>query len=94
MEIFENVIFQPRLPLAMNSIRLSKKSMQLMLDGSPVTTFMKLSPLTIFQNFVELSQMQFMILNAEFLIDLDKRSKLQKLSQVLLTLELLGQTAL
>ena len=57
LEIFENVIFQPRLPLAMNSIRLSKKSMQLMLDGSPVTTFMKLSPLTIFQNFVELSQM-------------------------------------
>ena len=62
--------------------------------GLLVKTFMKPPPLKILQNSVELSQMQFTILNVDFPIDLDKRWKSLKISQQLLTPELLGQTAL
>ena len=65
-----------------------------MLDGLQVKTFMKPPPLKIFQNYVELSQMQFTILNVDFQIDLAKISKSSKISQQHLTLEQLGQTAL
>ena len=65
-----------------------------MLVGLLVKTFMKPPPLKILQNSVELSQMQFTILNVDFQIDLDKRSKSSKISQQPLTPELLGQTAL
>ena len=93
-EILQSFSFKPRPPLAANSIQLSKKSMQPMLDGLQVKTFMKPPPLKIFQNSVELFQMQFTILNVDFQIDLDKISKLSKISQQPLTLEQPGQTAL